>query len=238
MKTQIASILSAALVVAAPATMAEEATGPWSGSASLGYLATSGNSDTTNVSASTTVGYNVGRWHHEGVAGAIGATTDDETTAEAYRLGYTAKYDFTDTDYIFGRLNWDKDKFSGYDQQTSATLGYGRRVLNTDDMVLNLELGAGYKQNDLRDGTSEDEAILRAAGDFTWTLTETSSFEQKLSVERGSSNTYMESASTLKARLIGATSLALGYTVKRNSDVPEGSSKTDTFTTIGVEYTF
>ena len=209
MKYQIASILSAALVVATPAAVAEEATGPWSGTASLGYLATSGNSDTTKVSAATTVNYNVGRWHHEGVAGAIGATTDDETTAEAYRLGYTA-----------------------------TTLRYGRRVINTDDMVLNLELGAGYKQNDLRDGTSEDEAILRAAGDFTWTLSETSSFVQKLSVESGSSNTYMEAASTLKARLIGATSLALGYTVKRNTDVPEGSSKTDTFTTIGVEYAF
>ncbi len=224
------------LAVAAGAHAADE--GPWSGKAGLGYLATSGNSETTNVSASAAVNYDLERWHHEAFAGAIGAESDGTSTAEAYRLGYKAKYDFTKFDYIFGRIAWDKDKFSSYDQQISETIGYGRRVINSATQVLNLEIGAGFKQNDLIDGTSEDDAIVRAAGDYLWKFSDTAKFVQTLAVEAGESNTFIESVSQVNARLMENTALVLGYTVKNNSDVVPGTEKTDTFTSISLEYAF
>ena len=140
---------------------AQEEGKPWTGSAALGILATSGNSDTMNANLGLNLNYDVDRWHHAFGAIAAGADSNSVTTAERYKAGYKAKYDFTEFDYVFGLLSYEKDKFSGYDQQTTEAIGYGRRIINQDKQVLNLEAGAGFKQNELRDNTSEDGAIIR-----------------------------------------------------------------------------
>ncbi len=216
----------------------QAADGPWSGKAALGLLATTGNSETTNVNLGVTLKHDADRWHHEFGVSASGADTDGTTTAERYKGRYKAKYDFSEFDYIFGLLSYEKDKFSGYDQQITEAIGYGRRILNNDIHVLNFEAGAGFKQNDLRDGTSEDSAVFRVGGDYLWNFSETAQFTQEVAVERSSENTYLESISAIKARLLEDLGLVLSYTVKSNSEVPVGSEKTDTFTAISLEYGF
>ena len=41
-----------------------EEEGPWSGSASLGYLSTSGNTETTSYNTSLAIAYAVNQWTH------------------------------------------------------------------------------------------------------------------------------------------------------------------------------
>lgn len=230
--------LLAVLLIVSGAAYAAEAEKPWSGSAALGILATSGNSDTTSSNLALAMAYNLTDWHHEAQALASGADSNGVTTAERYKASYKAKRDFTKFDYFFGLLSYEKDKFSGYDQQTTQALGYGRRILNEDNQVLNLEVGAGFKQSDLRDGTSEDGAIFRVGGDYLLKFSPTAQFSQVIGIERGSDNTYLESITAVKATLMEQLALVLSYTVKSNSDVPVGSEKTDTFTAISLEYGF
>ncbi|MEJ2602401.1 MAG: DUF481 domain-containing protein [Gammaproteobacteria bacterium] len=237
MKKILMAFLAGTALLAASAAYAQD-DGPWSGKASLGYLATSGNSDSLNVSASAEVGYTTGKWEHTAEASAVGAQQDDETTAEAYLAAWKSHYELTDRDYAFARLRWQKDKFSGYDQQMSETVGYGRKVLDSDRHVLDVEVGLGLRQLDLRDGTSEDGTILRGFADYTFNLSENAEFGQSLLLESGSENTFWESITELKASLIGELALKASYTIRRNSDVPAGSEKTDTFTAIALEYEF
>lgn len=219
---------------------------PWSGKAALGILATTGNSETTNANLNIVANYDRERWHHTGTLAAAGANSVNvvdggevrETTAERYKAAYKAKYDFSEHDYLFGLVNYEKDKFSGYDQQLSEAVGYGRRLINNDIHVLNVEIGAGFKQSDLRDGTSEDGAILRLGGDYAWQISPSARFTQDLAIESGSGNTYVESVSALSASLVDTLALVLSYTIKNNSDVPAGSESTDTFTAIQLEYGF
>lgn len=210
----------------------------WSGQAALGILATSGNSETTNANAYLELAYDLDRWHHLGRLAAAGADSEGETTAERYKAGYKAKFDISEHNYLFGLINYEKDKFSGYDRQISETIGYGRRVLDSDRHVLNLEAGAGFKQSDLRDGSSENGAILRLATDYLWRISDTAKFTQDIGIEQGSGNTYLESITALNATLIEQLGLVLSYTIKTNSDVPAGSEKTDTFTALSLEYAF
>lgn len=216
----------------------EEDTGPWSGKAALGYLATSGNSDNANLNAAFALGWDRGPWHHSLDATAVGATDNDETTAEAYSLAVKTQYDFSEFNYLFGLIDWNKDKFSGYDQQTSEVIGYGRRLINNDRHVLNAEIGAGARQSDLRDGTSQNETIIRGGLDYVWNFSETADFSQILIVESGSDNTFMESVSAIRATLLENIALVASYTIRRNTDVPAGSEKTDTFTAVSLEYAF
>ena len=231
-------IVAMTLIAPVVSGQEEEETSPWAGKASLGYLATSGNTDNTSLNAAFEVSYTKNQWLHAFKAAAINSTEDEVTTAEAYEAGWKSERNFSESNYMFGQLNWRKDRFSGYDQQFAQTVGYGRRLIDTDKHKLNAEIGAGARQSDLADGTDESETIVRGALNYAWQIGETSKFTQGLAVESGSENTYTEAVSKLSASLIGNLALAVSYTVKSNSEVPVGTEKTDTFTALSLEYTF
>lgn len=235
MKKILASALCALL--SAGLVQAEEE-GPWSGKASLGYLATSGNTENSTLNSSFEVHYVQNKWEHALTLKAVQASEDEDTTAEAYEAGWKSELNLSDTDFLFGRLKWQKDRFSGYDTQFSQSVGYGRRILKTERHEFNAEIGAGSRQSDLVDGTSENEFILRGGFDYRFIISENAEFLQELSVESGSENTYLESISAVKANLVGNLALVASYTIKNNSEVPVGSEKTDTFTAISIEYAF
>lgn len=212
---------------------------PLVGSVALGYLSTSGNTDSTNANASLKVDWDLdGPWKHTWSALAIKASTDDVTTAEAYAAGYKAQRDFSETSYLFASGDWRQDEFSGYDRQVTEAVGYGRRLIDNERHLLSLEGGAGAKQSDLITGETLDEAIVRGGLDYLLHLSDTSEFSQKLLIEQGDDNRYSESTSALKTRIVGNIALVLSFVIKSNSDVPAGVQNTDRFTSISLEYGF
>ena len=225
------------VTIAFPA-MADEEEGPWSGKAKLGYLATSGNTENSNLNAAFEVAYAANKWVHEFRAAAISASESNATTAEAYDIGWRSERNFTETNYLFGRLDWRSDRFSTYETQFSQTTGYGRRVISGDTHNLSIEVGAGARQSDLADGSSESELIFRAGANYVWTLSDTSEFKQDLNVEAGEVNTFLESVTAISASLVGNLSLVASYTVRHNTEVLPATEKTDTFTALSLEYLF
>jgi putative salt-induced outer membrane protein len=236
--SSVIAILLTAGVVHAQAEEAAEEEGPWSGAWSLGYLSTAGNTDTTSYNTSFGLGYTRDKWNHAFDAAAIGADDSDETTAEAYQVGWKSEYNFTEHDFIFGTVDWRKDRFSGVNQQISEAVSYGRRILDTPSHELSVGLGVGHRQADLADGNSESGVIGRGSVDYKWTFSETAGFDQNLIVESGSDNTYIESVSAVRAKLLGDFALVVSYTIKQNSDVPPLSEKTDRLTAVSIEYVF
>lgn len=234
-KWRLVGGMVAALSVMSSAAVAEDG---FTGKVSFGYLSTAGNSESSSLNAGTELVWAKDRWTHTVDALALGAEVEGESTAEAYSAGAKSEWSINDASYLFGQARFEKDKFSGYDQQTTQTVGYGRILRDTDTVLWNAEIGAGARQSDLRDGTSENETILRAATDFTYTLSETSEFNAAFSVESGEENTAAQSLLAIKARLVGDLALVGSYRVRYNSDVPAGSEKRDTFTAISLEYAF
>lgn len=220
------------------ATAAAEEEGPWSGKFSLGYLSTSGNTDTTTYNTAFEVTYVRNKWSHTASGSANGNEESDLHLAEAYQLGWKTDYNFTEHDYLFGLLSWRKDRFAGVVEQLSGSVGYGRRLINTPKHLLSAEIGAGYRDADLSDGSTEDGTILRGGLDYAWTFTEKSGFDQYIGVESGSDNTYIESISAVRASLIGDFAMVFSYTIRHNTDVPAGSEKTDKLTALSIEYAF
>jgi putative salt-induced outer membrane protein len=212
---------------------------PFRGSAALGYLATSGNTDSTNGNALLKVTWDVdGPWKHDWAALAINARTNGVTTAEAYAAGYKAQRDITPVSYLFGSADWRQDRFSGYERQATGAVGYGRRLVDTERHTLAVEGGLGAKQSDLITGDELDEGIVRGGLDYLLRLSESSEFSQRLLIEQGDDNRYGESTSALKTRIVGDLALVLSFVIKNNSDVPVGIEKTDRFTALSLEYGF
>ncbi len=216
----------------------EEEKDPLEGNVKFGYLATTGNTETSSLNTSFEAKYVAGQWHHEAMASAINASENKVTTAEAYEAGWKSGWDFTDRDFVFGRLNWRKDRFGGFDTQFSQTVGYGRRIIDTEAHTLNGELGFGARQSEDQLGVSQDETIATGALNYKWKFSETSEFGQTFRVEVGNDNTFSESVTSITARLVGALNLVASYTIRNNSDVPVATEKTDTRTAISLEYVF
>jgi putative salt-induced outer membrane protein len=212
---------------------------PFVGSAALGYLSTSGNTESTNGNASFKVSWDLdGPWKHEWAALAINARTNGVTTAEAYAAAYKAQRAISASSYLFASGDWRQDRFSGYDKQVTEAVGYGHKLIDNARHTLALEGGVGAKQSDVITGEELDEGIVRGGLDYLLRITETSEFSQKLLIEQGDDNRYMESTSALKARIVGNLALVASYVVRNNSDVPVGIEGTDRFTALSLEYGF
>ena len=233
------SITALALIsLAAPVLADEEAESLWSGNATLGYLATSGNTDNSNLNTGFDLSYTPGIWKHALALRAIYAAEDNTATTESYRAGWNSERSITDNDFLFGRLDWRKNRFSTYERQFSQTIGYGRRLISSEKHKLNVTAGVGARQSDLADGTTGSETIFRGGLTYAWKLSDTAEFNQDLAAEVGDKNTYVESITALSAQLVGNLALVASYTVKHNTDVLPLTEKTDTFTALSFEYRF
>ena len=217
---------------------AAEEESPWSGNVKLGYLAVSGNTESQSMNAGFEVNYNRGLWEHQAKGAAIGTTESQVSTAEAYDLGWRSARNITENDFLFGRLDWRKDRFASINEQFSQSVGYGRRLIDTEKHTLNGELGIGARQSDLADGTDESDMIYTGRLTYAWTISENASFGQGLLVEAGSSNTFTESVTEVRANIVNTLAVVVSYTVRHNSDVLLGAESTDTRTAISLEYGF
>lgn len=232
--------LAVAIVLTPASLVAQEVeeASPWSGEATLGYLATSGNTENSTLNGSFEIVYATGKWAHLFNTAAITASENKISTAEAYDLGWKSERKLTDQDFLFGRLDWRKNEFSAFNTQFSQTLGYGRRLIENDEHNLDVELGLGARQSELQFGGDEKETIYTAAAYYRWRFSKTAEFRQDLRAEAGKSNTYAESVTAISARLLGDLALVASYTIRNNSDVPPLTEKTDTFTALSLEYVF
>lgn len=234
----LVTIAALAAPFAALAQDAQEPESPWGGKATLGYLATSGNTENSTLNTGFEVGYTADKWAHLFRAAAVNASENEVNTAEAYDVGWKSERRLTDQDFLFGRLDWRKDRFGGFDNQFAQTVGYGRRLIDTDKHKLNAEIGVGARQSEAQDGTEDRETIGTGGLYYRWLFSDTAEFRQDLSVESGSENTFAQSVTAIKARLIGDLALVASYTVKHNTDVPPLTEETDTYTALSLEYGF
>jgi len=212
---------------------------PLKGEGELGFTSTSGNTHNKNLNAALSLSKTDGIWRHKGKLEAVGSTTDSATTAERYLLTAKTTRDFTAKSYAFGSLRYDNDRFSGYDYQTSVAVGVGTRVIEDAVQTLDGSVGLGVNSNqDAITGKTEQQGVLQLQGNYLRNISASAVFTEDLTVEGGSNNTYIESVTGLKMTIIGALASKLSFTVKRNSSVPAGTSKTDTLSAVTLVYSF
>ncbi|WP_051361929.1 DUF481 domain-containing protein [Solimonas soli] len=234
------NIKSACILAALAAAPAIARAEPWSGDFALGYLATTGNSKTSSVNAKGSLVYAADRWKNTVAAAAVSTYADDVSSAESYLATEQLDYNFTPRDYAFVALEWNKDLFAAIRERTSETAGYGRHVLTGPAHLLDLEIGAGARQQQTNDQPRERENdfIGRAAAKYQWNISPTATFLEALKVEAGENNTYTESVSQLKLAIIGSLFANLSYTVKNNSNTAPETKSTDTETAVTLSYEF
>ena len=200
----------------------------FSGEAELGYTRLSGNTDSQTLIGKSRLTWLTGDWTHSLRGEVRNVTRNGTTTAEQYLLAGRERYDIEGPHYLFGFARWEKDRFSGYDRQTTAIVGYGRQLLDTPRHRLSLEAGPGYRHDRIEEEESEGLSVAYSALDYRWTFSSGASLRQEVSVEGTSDNTTSRSLTALTARLNSRLSLRLSHELKHNSQPPEDAeSRTD-----------
>lgn len=233
-----------AISSSAIAAEADKAESPWTSSVELGFVNTTGNTETQTTSAKADAVYEVEKWRHTGHAEGYGTKSKDAVTgdsvvsAERYELSGKSDYKFTELDYAFGLVKLEKDRFSGFEYEHIVALGYGRKVIKQADMELDLEIGPGVRFFKVDNGVSDEEALLRLAGKYWWAITDKSKFTQVLSTDIGEDITSTKSVTGIQANINSALALKFTYTIRHKSEVPVGIEKTDTEAAMTLVYNF
>lgn len=238
MYKNVAIAAGVATMLAMGNVRAEETEPPWEGNISLGYLASTGNTETENFNGEVKAAYSLIGWVHHVFLSAVGSRDSGVINGERYQAQYKLDKKLDQRSYLYGRLAYDKDRFSGFDSKSSGVAGYGRRLIDNEKHVLKGELGAGRRRENLLDGTTNTNAILQGNIDYLFRFSKNAEFTQTLLTEAGRDNNYTESVSKIRSNLIGALAVAVTYTVKHNTNPPEINEKTDTYMAISLDYKF
>jgi putative salt-induced outer membrane protein len=210
----------------------------WKSSVELGIVSTSGNTETQTINAKAKTEHERERWRHSATFEALKSSDGDTTTAERYFISGQSNYKYSKNNYSFVIVSYEDDRFSGYDYRASEAIGYGRRLLDQEDLKFDLEAGPGARQSKLENDGTDNETILRAAAKLFWGISVTSKFTEDLSVEAGEDSTVSKSVSGLTSKVNGNLATKITYTVKHTSDVPQGIKNRDTETAVTLVYSF
>lgn len=216
---------------------------PWTSSAELGLINTTGNTETQTTAIKGDVVYEVDKWRHSGHAEAYGSSTEDSVgnsvvSAERYELSGKSDYKINEYDYVFGLVKLQKDRFSGFEYEHIVSAGYGRKLLKQTDMELDVEVGPGVRFFKVDNGISDEEALIRLAGKYWWAISDNAKFTQDLMFEIGEDLTTTTSITGLQANINSALAMKLTFAVKNKSEVPVGVEDTDTITSVTLVYNF
>lgn len=233
-----AKIVDATLDAPSDTATIDEVFSTWSSEAELGYIKTTGNTETESSNFKFYIVNKRIEWEHSLKFETARNSDQTGATAERYYWLFKTRYSLSALSYLFAQLQYEDDRFSGYDYQASEVVGYGWRIVNQDTLKLNAELGVGNRQNKFEDGNSTSESVYLMGINGEWNISKTASLKEDLTVEVGEDSTISKSVTALKTQINSTLSSKISYTVKRASNVPADTEKKDTELAVTLVYSF
>jgi putative salt-induced outer membrane protein len=246
MRSLVKILLAACLLFTATSVIAhdepeeEDVVKPWEGSGELGFVSTSGNTETVALNAKLNFVRTGERWRHRFSGTAMTTSEDGIKENERYTMEVQSDRKLTEKSWLFGAFRWDADKFGSYDPQISLTAGYGYQLMKSEKHSLKGEIGAGYRKlEETQTNFSSSEAIARFLLDDSWQVFKSTAWTNRLLIESGSSNTFTQFNTALAVSMTDRFALKLGFEARHNTKIPPGDTeKTDTITSANLVYNF
>lgn len=233
MKGVFFALIASLSLLATDATAAE-----WTSEVEGGAVKTSGNTSTQTINGKAKIVAEYTQWRQTLKGSALNTKDNNATTGEKYDASLKTDYKLSDRSYLFLRLGYESDRFTGYRSRITETLGYGRDLFKTNNFLWNLELGAGARQDRLTDGTRKKSAIFRASSEAKWKISDNTKFAEEASTEGGKSGWITKSVTSLQSHIYGSLSSKIYFGLTHTSKVPVGKTKLDTETGISLVYAF
>lgn len=221
----------------------------WSGSAELGVIFTTGNTNSTSAKSRLEISHVAEHWTNEYLLDILfkqDEVTNQETgdqkiekTAEKYFASAKSIFNLaSENSKLFVFTSHTEDKFGGVREITTVATGYGHRLLKTETASLQADIGPGYSVSEQADGEEIEDAILRISTDFRWKISDNAKFSQTFSTEIGADNVRTKIELGLFTKINSSLQMKLGVVTTNNSEVTDDTEQTDTESTVTLVYSF
>jgi len=250
----LSRVAAVALSMSSFAASAQTAESPWSGNASVGFVSSAGNtqSRSENIEYGLRYGAPDANWVFSSAGKLVQAssrvvteladgteTEKTQTTAENYRVNLRGERKLDAKNYFYANADFVKDLFGSVRTSTSQTLGYGRRLIAREELSLDLELGAGARQEEAQETRETmNEGIGQFGLRFAKKWGDRAEFSELIAVQYGEENTVTDAQTRLKLAVVGSVWAQLGFDLRNNSDTGPDEVATDTTTSISVLWEF
>lgn len=235
------TILLTSVLLTSGATFAAEPTSEsaWSGSAELGFIDTSGNTETRSTNGAFELKHKGDNWDKALKLSALTSKEDDVTSKEKYNAELKFDRNFSERSYLAIDMTQERDRFNGFEYQSTASVGYGYRAIREEKMNLSLEAAPGYRRDKLKESDDiNEDSILRLGLSFDWEIRDGVSFIEEFTADIGEDNSTYKSETGLKSQIIGALATKITYKVKYVEEVPAENENTDRELGITFVYSF
>lgn len=226
------------------AQAADETENPvWAGQAELGFIDTSGNTDTRSLNGKFNLTHDQQPMKTRLKLEALTSEENGEKSKERYFAELKGDYTLSDRSYVASVLSYDDDRFTGFEYQGVLSAGYGYHVWQAKKGHFDVEVGPGYRRTSLyirndEGDKLEEEIIGRLSLDLAADISDNATFLETFTVEAGEFSTVYRSVMGLQSTLVSTLAMKLNYEVKYIDNVPEGTEKMDTIVGATLVYGF
>jgi putative salt-induced outer membrane protein len=210
----------------------------WKGEGEVGASLTTGTSKNKTVAVGVNLTKDGLNWRHKLVGVANYVSSNDTTTADRYLASYQADYKFTPRLFAYGLLQWEQDRFAGFNRRFTESLGLGYTIIDTPMFNWQISGGPALRQTKLITHETQSDTTAHAGTTFLWNISPTTVFTEDLGTYvGGSDNTYF-STTALTTKIMGDISARASFNVISESDPPPGIESTNTITRLTLVYSF
>ncbi|MES2662075.1 MAG: DUF481 domain-containing protein [Pseudomonadota bacterium] len=211
--------------------------------AELGFVLTDGNSETQSTNGKFNIERDRNNWRQKFNIEVLSASQNEVSSAERYATAFQTDRKLDDNDFIFGQLTYDDDRFSGFDYESTAAVGYGKTILENDVNLLTAQLGPGIRVSREEGAASESEGIVVTSLNYEYEISDTAKFGQRLDSDFGEDRIISTSITSLTSKIKDALAMKVSLTVKNNSDPALNEDltrkeETDVETSVALVYSF
>lgn len=212
-------------------------------SMSLGfsYLGTTGNTENRNFGLDFNFKKPFPLWAIEGGLSYIRVEEREVLNSERYRANLKGLRSFTPKLDYFLLLDWERDKFSGFENRAGISTGIGYKILSSEKDLFYGEAGFSYFKEDYVSSQEEDYLAGLFGIKYIHNWTEKSKFQQKIvyipNFEEGS-KWRGESETSAQASLTDRMALKFSFLLRYQNEPLEGFKKTDTITALSLVLNF
>jgi len=227
------------------------------GSAELGFLYKSGNTNSGDMKTGLDLRFEKGQWlsllNVDLLLKKADITDTNgnkhfKTTDQKWTLASQTNYsiDNIEKNYVYGNIWYEENEFSSFVNQSSVSTGWGRHWYKSNNASLWGDIGPGYKRDVFKATNTEPQKtaqtwIVQAQALYIRKLGEHIELKQHFSAKqalKASENSIYKAKTTLTTKLISTLQLKFTFTLDYNSKVKANKENLNTQTAITLVYSF
>ena len=221
---------------------------PWTSEVEFGYQAHSGNSESESLNSRLGVEYIRGRYRTSGEWTYYLLYKDGEEDKRQSTYRAQSDYKLGSKTYVYGSFKGVDSRYSAYFKDYTLSGGLGYQLSNTDEFVLEFELGPGFRYQEPNQEEIDDddivfadivkEAIFRSNINTRWQALDNLALAASMTAVAGRSNTRIDTDISVTNNITEDIALKLAHSRQYHDRVPTGLDKADSIFSVNLLFVF